>query len=59
VLAVGAGGVTKLKQPDGPYIERVFNYKYPYEYLDNFDALMERKSRIREFYEEYPYDKSE
>ncbi len=59
VLAVGAGGVTKLKQPDGPYIERVFNYKYPYEYLDNFDTLMERKARIREFYEEYPYDKSE
>jgi len=53
VLGVGAGSVTKLKQPNGTYIERIFNYKYPYEYLDNFDALMERKSRIKEFYEEF------
>ncbi len=53
VLAVGAGAVTKLKQPDGPYIERIFNFKYPYEYNSRFDELLKRKSRITEFYSTY------
>lgn len=53
VLAAGAGAVTKLKTPDGAYIERVFNYKYPYEYIGRFDELMERKKKITEFYKKY------
>lgn len=52
VLAAGAGAVTKLKKPDSSYIERIFNYKYPYEYNARFDTLMERKKRISEFYSE-------
>jgi len=54
ILACGAGAVTKLKQPKGPYIERIFNFKYPYEYIDRFTELQERKTRISGFYEEYP-----
>ena len=53
VLAVGAGAVTKLKEPYGPYIERIFNFKYPYEYNSRFDELIERKKRITEFYSTY------
>lgn len=53
VLAVGAGAVTKLKQPDGSYIERIFNFKYPYEYNSRFDEIIERKNRITEFYGTY------
>ncbi len=53
VLAVGAGAVTKLKAPNDNYIERIFNYKYPYEYNSGFDILMERKNRITEFYSTY------
>ncbi|MCM1364071.1 MAG: coproporphyrinogen dehydrogenase HemZ, partial [Ruminococcus sp.] len=33
ILAVGAGAVTKLKSPISSEIERIFNYKYPYEYI--------------------------
>ena len=51
VLAVGAGAVIKLKEPFGRNIERVFNYKYPYEYISRFDELIERKTKIKEFYE--------
>lgn len=51
VLAVGAGAVIKLKEPFGRNIERVFNYKYPYEYISRFDELIERKAKIKEFYE--------
>lgn len=53
VLAVGAGAVTKLKAPNSNYIERIFNFKYPYEYNSRFDELIERKGRITEFYSTY------
>ncbi len=52
VLACGAGAVTKLRSPVSGVIERIFNFKYPYEYISRFDELLERKNRIFEFYEE-------
>lgn len=52
VLAVGAGGVTRLKAPSREKIDRIFNYKYPYEYIKDFDSLLERKRKISEFYNE-------
>ena len=54
ILACGASAVTKLRQPDGDYIERIFNFKYPYEYINRFDELMGRKKGIGEFYIKYP-----
>lgn len=51
VLAVGAGAVTKLKNPHGNEIERIFNYKYPYEYISDFDEIINRKKQIEAFYE--------
>lgn len=53
VLAVGAGAVTKLKAPLGNYIERIFNYKYPYEYINQFETIIERKNKVYEFYDLY------
>ncbi len=53
ILACGASGVTKLRQPGGDYIERVFNYKYPYEYINNFDEIIARKQKIDEFYAKF------
>lgn len=53
VLACGAGAVTKLREPHGKWIERIFNFKYPYEYISRFDELTSRKTRIKTFYEEY------
>ena len=50
VIALGAGGVTKLKDPYSPKLERVYNHKYPYEYLGRFDEIIERKNQISEFY---------
>ncbi len=55
ILACGASAVTKLREPNGPYIERIFNYKYPYEYIERFDTIMERKNGIAEFYNTYPF----
>ncbi len=53
ILACGASAVTKLKEPCGNYIERIFNFKYPYEYIDRFGELTERKSGINAFYDKY------
>ncbi|MBR5753298.1 MAG: coproporphyrinogen dehydrogenase HemZ [Clostridia bacterium] len=50
VFACGAGGVTKMLVPGTTDIIRVFNYKYPYEYVDRFDQLLEGKDTIRTFY---------
>lgn len=50
ILSVGAGAVIKLKDPKGTRIERIFNYKYPYEYINNFDEILNRKKAISEFY---------
>ncbi|MBQ5480854.1 MAG: coproporphyrinogen dehydrogenase HemZ, partial [Clostridia bacterium] len=51
VFACGAGAVTKLLVPGTTDIIRVFNYKYPYEYVDRFDQLIANKSKVRAFYE--------
>ena len=53
ILACGAGAVTKLKNNKKDCLERIFNFKYPYEYTDRFDEIIERKKRIGTFYDEY------
>lgn len=53
VLAVGAGGVTKLKNPNGTEISRIFHYKFPYEYNSRFQEILARKQQIRDFYALY------
>ncbi|MCD7774710.1 MAG: coproporphyrinogen dehydrogenase HemZ [Clostridiales bacterium] len=52
VFAAGGGAVTKLKAPHENRIERIFNFKYPYEYISRYDELTKRKKHIYEFYSE-------
>ena len=57
ILSVGGGGVTKMVMPgaagaeswDNVRIERIFNLKYPYEYISRFDTILERKQKILEY----------
>lgn len=51
ILACGAGAVSKLKQPHTEYLERIFNYKFPYEYNDGLQEMLNRKDTVRTFYE--------
>ena len=53
ILACGASAVTKLKNAYTGNIERIFNYKYPYEYINMYDELVKRKDKIFEFYQDY------
>lgn len=52
VLGCGAGAVTKLKNPNSEELERIFNYKYPYEYINGFSEMLNRKERVKSFYAE-------
>ena len=50
-IACGASAVTKLKEPKSNNLERIFNFKYPYEYLNRFDEQILRKKAVKEFYD--------
>ena len=53
ILGCGAGAVSKLKQPGTDYLERIFNYKFPYEYNSGLDEMLARKDGVPIFYEKY------
>ncbi len=53
ILACGASAVTKLKDSSQKNIKRIFNFKYPYEYINGFEELISRKREIGEFYDKY------
>ena len=50
ILAMGAGGSTKLVDLKNKRLERVFNYKFPLEYNKHFDIMLKRKNEIEVFY---------
>ena len=43
ILGAGCAASTKLVYPNG-LINRIHNYKFPYEYISSFDKLMEKKT---------------
>lgn len=53
VLACGAGAVTRLKHWNENLIERVYNFKYPYEYISRYPIVEQKKAQIAAFYEKY------
>lgn len=50
IVAAGAGGVTKLVDLPHNRIRRVFDYKYPSEYIGGFDEMLRRKDEIDAFF---------
>lgn len=53
VLACGAGGVSKLKDPYSEDLTRIFNFKYSYEYISRYGEILERKEGIGRQYEQF------
>lgn len=47
ILGAGCAASTKLVYPNGK-ISRIHNYKFPYEYINRFDQLMEKKKEVIE-----------
>ena len=52
IIALGAGGSTKLVDVEGRRLERVFNYKFPLEYNKHFQLMLDKKKEIEDFYAE-------
>lgn len=46
ILSLGAGGVTKLIDPENGSLVRISNPKYPKEYLENIDHMIRQKEEI-------------
>ena len=53
VIACGAGGVSKLKDPYSGRLERIFNFKYPTEYITRNGEILERKDGVTTLYEQF------
>lgn len=53
VIACGAGGVTKLRDPYSDRLERIFNFKYPYEYISRNGEILSRKEGVTDLYEQF------
>ena len=47
IIGAGCSASTKLVYPDGKIL-RIHNYKFPYEYINRFEQLMEKKSEVTE-----------
>ncbi|MCH3971574.1 MAG: coproporphyrinogen dehydrogenase HemZ [Oscillospiraceae bacterium] len=52
ILACGAGAGTKICAPAGGRISRIYNFKYPYEYISRHEEILERKEKVKQVYEE-------
>lgn len=49
IFGAGCAASTKIVEPCGR-ITRIHNYKFPYEYIRQFDQLMEKKQQVYELY---------
>ena len=52
ILSLGAGGSTKMVDPQGNRITRVFHAKYPNEYITRPEKLRENLESFRQFHRE-------
>ena len=50
ILSLGAGGSTKMVDPVRNRIERVFNLKYPQEYIQRPEKILANQEAFRAFY---------
>ena len=53
ILACGAGASSKIKDPKSDRLERVFNFKYPYEYISRHEEIIMRKDQVKSIYEKF------
>ena len=51
ILSFGAGGSTKMVRPGTNQIERVFNPKYPKEYIERPEKLLANQAAFAAFYQ--------
>ncbi|MBQ7904008.1 MAG: coproporphyrinogen dehydrogenase HemZ [Oscillospiraceae bacterium] len=56
IISCGAGGVSKVVGPKGE-LKRIYNYKYPHEYIKDFAAIIARKDEVFDTCRQFGYQK--
>ena len=56
IISCGAGGVSKVVGPKGE-LKRIYNYKYPHEYIKEFAAIIARKDEVFDTCRQFGYQK--
>ncbi len=56
IISCGAGGVTKVVGPNGE-IKRIYNYKYPAEYVKDFNTILSRKDEVISVCQQFGFQK--
>ncbi len=56
IISCGAGAVSKLILANEG-IKRVYNYKYPSEYVNDFSTILNRKDEVFNLWQHYGYQK--
>lgn len=56
IISCGAGGVSKIVG-GGNRIKRVYNYKYPTEYINDFPSIIKRKDEVFGLWQQFGYQK--
>lgn len=56
ILSLGAGGMTKLVNPQSGLIRRVCNPKYPFEYMNREEKIRSGKDELAAFHAAIPDD---
>lgn len=56
IISCGAGGVSKVVGDNGN-IKRVYNYKYPNEYIKDFDSIIARKDEVFNICQQFGFQK--
>ncbi|MEG1800406.1 MAG: coproporphyrinogen dehydrogenase HemZ [Oscillospiraceae bacterium] len=54
IVSCGAGAVSKVIGTNGE-IKRVYNYKYPFEYVRGFEEILNRKVEVYNLWRQYGY----
>ena len=52
ILSMGAGGSTKMVDRAGGRIQRAFNLKFPQEYIQRPEKIVENHQAFRAFYQQ-------
>ena len=53
ILACGAGASSLIKDPGSDRIQRIFNFKYPYEYINRYEEMIIRKDQVKALYDKF------
>ena len=53
ILALRRRCCFKIKHPYKDELQRIFNFKFPYEYIDRYQEMLDRKEKVKSIYKQF------